>query len=324
MLSSAVETRTEGCDVDETLESVGGRWVLRMERRLGHPPEKVWRALTDPAELSGWFPARMRMNLELGAAIRFTFDDDPGPGGSGTITELDPPRVFAFTWDGELLRWELRPAGAGCLLLFTHTFDDRPGAASFTAGWVACLDALDQVLAGRPVDVPDEYAEQHERYVERFGLGEGTVLDAADGWTVRFVRQFPHPQEQVWAVLTEAAAPAPGEPAPVPATNGYVAAGPVTAVEPGTVLEYTWRDGEPDGEAGRVRWELSEGPGGGRVVLTQTVPARLAEHLPTALAAWHTQLELLAKHLGGADVCPWPEERTRELRHHYAGLVSGS
>src|SRR3712207_7693038 len=48
----------------------------------------------------------------------------------GVITELEPPRVFAYSWGDDLLRWELRPAGDGCLLILTHTFDDRAGAAS--------------------------------------------------------------------------------------------------------------------------------------------------------------------------------------------------
>src|SRR5438874_2545629 len=38
------------------LEQGGGRWRVRFTRRLGHPPEKVWRALTEPAHLATWFP----------------------------------------------------------------------------------------------------------------------------------------------------------------------------------------------------------------------------------------------------------------------------
>ncbi len=110
-----------------------------------------------------------------------------------------------------------------------------------------------------------------------------------------------------------------GGPAPRATTNGYVAAGTVTALQPPTLLEYDWRfEDEP---AGRVRWELAEGPGGARVVLTQTGSQELQDQRITALAAWHTHLELLADHLRGKDVCPWPAERTEELRRHYADLI---
>ena len=33
-----------------------GRWRLRFTRALAHPPEKVWRAITEPEHLAQWFP----------------------------------------------------------------------------------------------------------------------------------------------------------------------------------------------------------------------------------------------------------------------------
>jgi uncharacterized protein YndB with AHSA1/START domain len=283
--------------VNETLITADGRSILRFERRLAHPVEKVWRAVTDPAHLSQWFPSDMDLDLQPGGKIRFVFRDGEGPTLDGTITDLDPPTVFAYTWGDSHLRFELWPDGDGCLLIFTHTFDDRPSAASFAAGWYTCLKALAMVLDGKPVTVSDEWAELHESYVEAFGLFEGTVEEAPGGWTVRFERQLTRPVAQVWAVLadTPAAAPAAGEPAPPPSTSGHAPAGVITAVEPPALLEYQWLyGGEP---AGRVRWELSDGPGGARLVLTQTVPARLPDHRFTALTAWRTHLERLAGRL---------------------------
>ncbi|MBB5789124.1 uncharacterized protein YndB with AHSA1/START domain [Jiangella mangrovi] len=50
----------------------GGRVEIRFERRLAHPPAKVWRALTDPAELRGWhFPAVVELDLTPGATVWF-------------------------------------------------------------------------------------------------------------------------------------------------------------------------------------------------------------------------------------------------------------
>jgi hypothetical protein len=51
---------------DGILLTVEGRSVLRFERALDHPPEKVWRAISDPAELEHWFPARVAAKFAAG------------------------------------------------------------------------------------------------------------------------------------------------------------------------------------------------------------------------------------------------------------------
>ncbi|ADB51803.1 SRPBCC family protein [Conexibacter woesei] len=197
--------------MNETLVRSGGRNVLRVERRVAHPPEKVWRAVTEPAELSAWFPSPVELDeLRAGAEIRFVGD---GFGSAGTIAEVDPPRVFAFDWEGELLRFELAPDGdAGCLLVFTHTFDDRAGAASFAAGWDACLDALDGLLDGiDPPAQPPEMSAAHEAFVRRFGLDEGALEETTDGgWRIRFERQLTRHAPDAWPLMS-AAASADGE-----------------------------------------------------------------------------------------------------------------
>lgn len=42
---------------DGTLETIDGRPALRFERTLAHSVERVWRAISEPAELECWFPA---------------------------------------------------------------------------------------------------------------------------------------------------------------------------------------------------------------------------------------------------------------------------
>lgn len=176
-----------------TLSPDGDRHRLRIERTYPHPVSKVWRAITEPAQLSGWFPARVETELAVGATMTFTFPEQP-PVANGTITELDPPKVFAFDWGGELMRWELTADGPDAtLLVFTHVFDDRARAASFAAGWDGCFDALDQVLDGVPVADPAPYQPRHESYVELFGLGEGWT----EGEDVVFDRVYPWPKEIV-------------------------------------------------------------------------------------------------------------------------------
>ncbi|WP_020573381.1 SRPBCC family protein [Actinopolymorpha alba] len=298
--------------MNETLRTVDGRPVLRIERRLAHPPEKVWRALTEPAELSQWYPFRaIELDLRVGGTI--LFDDGQGTTMDAVITELDPPRSFAFSErapaemtreSDDIVQFELHPDGGGCLLVFSHTFDDRPAAASYAAGWVGCLDALRMVLDGEDVKLPDDSVERHERFIAKFGLGVGTTETGPDGWQVRFERQLMRqPIEHVWAALnaafdvpnSEMSAPVVGGPVPRGFTTAQVPAGTVTAVSAPTMVEYAWLAG--DEPAGRVRWELSTGPGGARIILTQSGPAGYDAQRAIALAAWQDQLAVLVKRL---------------------------
>lgn len=130
----------------ESLTTENGRQVLRLERKLAHPPEKVWRALTEPARLSQWYPLTCTgIDLRVGGTINF--DDGEGTTYAGAVTELVPERVFAFSEESDLLHIELRPDGPGTLLIFTHTFDDPDMGPATAKGWHNCLTALTDSLA---------------------------------------------------------------------------------------------------------------------------------------------------------------------------------
>ena len=151
-----------------SLESVGDRPGLRFERHLDHSVESVWRAITEPDELRRWYPGVPNWELRLGA--RFT--NEEGNGG-GQITELDPPRLLAYSWGVQRFRFELHPDGDGCLLVFTHVFDDRELGAQHAAGWEAYFNRLDAHLAGGFLSEQDAHEvvpEFKARYAEEFGL----------------------------------------------------------------------------------------------------------------------------------------------------------
>jgi uncharacterized protein YndB with AHSA1/START domain len=149
-----------------TLETVDGRPALRFERRLDHPIERVWRAITDPDELAQWFVAPVQWTPEVGEA--FESMEQPGE-----VTEVEPPHVLAWTWGGEQFRFDLAAEGERCVLVFTHVFGDRKLGAQHAAGWEAILGRLDAHLVGEVVsDVAlyETFPELNERYSERFGL----------------------------------------------------------------------------------------------------------------------------------------------------------
>ncbi|HUE28524.1 MAG TPA: SRPBCC domain-containing protein, partial [Solirubrobacteraceae bacterium] len=76
-------------------ETIDARPALRFERRVSHPVEAVWRALTEPDELARWFPSAVEVDLRVGREMMFTFAEMPIPDESSTmtgrVTDLDPP-----------------------------------------------------------------------------------------------------------------------------------------------------------------------------------------------------------------------------------------
>jgi uncharacterized protein YndB with AHSA1/START domain len=83
---------------DRTESSPPGTLSLVFE--LPHPPEKVWRALTDPALLPEWLFPVVGFALEPGAA--FTLQAPPRPGWDGSvhcrILEAEAARKLSYTW----------------------------------------------------------------------------------------------------------------------------------------------------------------------------------------------------------------------------------
>ncbi|MEV0681765.1 SRPBCC family protein [Actinosynnema sp. NPDC050436] len=281
------------------LRRVDGKPVLRFERVLRHSPAEVWRAVTEPAELAHWFPASVTVD---GTALRFAFPDSES---TGEVLELDAPRVFAFRWNTDVLRFELFPHEDGCLLVFTHALDAEWTAGRTAAGWDTCLTALGAGLDGRTAEQPAGRLDPVRHYVRAFGLDEGHEADGV----VRFVRDLVwKPLDEVWALLA-------GDPADLPAhaATPHVPAGPTTALDPPRLLEFA-------SPTGTVRWEFRHDPERGTSVeLTHalTDPAFAA----TALASWHVRLDLLFAAAFG-ETGPWPEDRFAELERRYGSRAS--
>jgi uncharacterized protein YndB with AHSA1/START domain len=139
---------------DGTYLEIDGRPALRFVREYGHPTERVFALLTDPAELTHWFPAAVApASWAPGAELTFTFEA-PGDGGTGTVLAHEPPHRVAFSWAGDELWFALETLADGrTRLTFTHLLDERDAAARNAAGWEVCLDALDTAVAGAP-DAP--------------------------------------------------------------------------------------------------------------------------------------------------------------------------
>jgi uncharacterized protein YndB with AHSA1/START domain len=162
---------------DGQLEETDGTWRLRFERTLAHPPEKVWRALTEPEHLEAWFPTTIEGGLEAGAELRFRHRHRDLPLMEGEMIACDPPLLLEFRWGPDMLRFVLEPDGAGTRLTLTDTLEDLGKAARDGAGWHVCLDQLAHHLDGQEPSWTsvDRWKEVHPFYVKAFGPEAATL-----------------------------------------------------------------------------------------------------------------------------------------------------
>ena len=124
----------------------GEKWTLILTRELRHSPEKVWRALTEPAQLREWAPFEVDGNLGVaGATVNLAWAGAPKPLAT-TVMLADAPRLLQY---GDI-RWELEASGGGTRLTLWHSIDRR-FISMGAAGWHIGLDVLDRLLGGTPI-----------------------------------------------------------------------------------------------------------------------------------------------------------------------------
>ena len=182
-----------------TVVKIDGRQFMRFERRLAHPIERVWTAITEPEQLRGWI-ADGELELHDGGRVKLTMLNEVSvedmkehevvlPEGyehedapqviEGSVTVVDPPRLLEYESDDfGIMRFELRADGDETTLTF---YNSPPAdwmvagmAPQMLAGWHGYMDQLEQALAGNPVtdwdeESWDEWAELRERYARELG-----------------------------------------------------------------------------------------------------------------------------------------------------------
>jgi len=148
----AREPYTPGPAAGAQVQKDGEKWTLILVREVRHSPEKVWQALTDPAQLREWAPFDADVSLgTAGTTVKLTTVGAPTPMVSETIvTRAEAPRRLEYNWGGFDMRWDLEAVGGGTrLTLWTNI--DRRFISMGAAGWHVCLDVLDRLLSGQPI-----------------------------------------------------------------------------------------------------------------------------------------------------------------------------
>jgi uncharacterized protein YndB with AHSA1/START domain len=121
-----------------------------VEREFAHPPEKIWRALTQPHLLEEWL---MQSDFAPVVGHRFDFRGDWGSVAC-EVLELEPHRALSYTWNAHglesVVTWTLAPSGAGTRLRMEQTGfrpDQERAYQGAKIGWARFVDTLEQLLA---------------------------------------------------------------------------------------------------------------------------------------------------------------------------------
>jgi uncharacterized protein YndB with AHSA1/START domain len=132
---------------------------IAFEFDLPHAPEKVWRALTDPALLTEWLLPVAGLTLEPGAA--FTFKTQPHPGWDGIVNcrilEIEALRKLSYTWGVPFLdtvvTFTLTPTASGTRLSLVQSGfkpDQKRESGGARYGWKMMGGKLIDLLARIP------------------------------------------------------------------------------------------------------------------------------------------------------------------------------
>ncbi len=131
-------------------DAAAGTRSVVVEREIAHPPEKIWRALTQPQLIEEWL---MKNDFKPVVGYRFDLRADWGQV-ECQVLEVEPNRVLSYTWGDDDLKsvvtWTLTPASAGTQLRMEQTGFRREQPRYYhgaQAGWPRFFAKLEQVLA---------------------------------------------------------------------------------------------------------------------------------------------------------------------------------
>jgi len=133
-----------------------------IEREMPHPPERVWRALTQGALIEEWL---MENDFQPVVGYRFNFRAMPMPHWNGIVDcqvlVVEPNQRLSYSWNasGEeaasglktLVTWTLTPTKGGVLLRMEQLGfrpEDEANYQGASYGWQRYIGGLERVAAG--------------------------------------------------------------------------------------------------------------------------------------------------------------------------------
>ncbi len=124
--------------------------TVTVERDMAWPPEKIWRALTQPHLMEEWL---MKTDFKPEMDHRFRFSADWG-GVDCQVLEVEPHRRLSYSWGGmgleSVVTWTLSPTDTGTRLRMEQVGfkpDQQQAYFGAKAGWPRFFGNLEQLLA---------------------------------------------------------------------------------------------------------------------------------------------------------------------------------
>jgi len=121
-----------------------------VEREIPYPPEKIWRALTQPRLIEEWL---MKNDFELVADHKFNLRGDWGSVDC-QVLKIQPMRTLSYSWEAHglesVVTWTLTPTSKGTTLRMEQSGfrpDQEQAYRGAKMGWGNFLAKLEQVLA---------------------------------------------------------------------------------------------------------------------------------------------------------------------------------
>jgi uncharacterized protein YndB with AHSA1/START domain len=121
-----------------------------VEREFSHPPEKLWRALTQPHLIEAWLMKNDFLPVE---GHRFRLSADWGAVDC-KVTEVEPNKALSYTWSAmgldSVVTWTLAPSSKGTLLRMAQSgfrADQEQAYQGAQYGWPRFFDALETLVA---------------------------------------------------------------------------------------------------------------------------------------------------------------------------------
>ncbi len=123
---------------------------LVIEREIAHPPEKVWRALTQPHLIEEWL---MKNDFKPVVDHRFNLRADWGAVDCQVLV-VEPNKTLSYTWAAygleSVVTWTLTPTSTGTRLRMEQLGfrpDQQQAYQGAKGGWQQFFAALERVLA---------------------------------------------------------------------------------------------------------------------------------------------------------------------------------
>lgn len=121
-----------------------------VEREIAHPPDRIWRALTQPHLIEEWL---MKNDFKPVVGQRFDLRADWGSV-SCQVLAVEPDKTLSYTWAAmgleSVVTWTLTATRAGTHLRMEHTGfrpEQEQAYQGARYGWQKFLAALEQVVA---------------------------------------------------------------------------------------------------------------------------------------------------------------------------------